>query len=99
MPLAGHYFLHAQHRSGKPFDPVERFHLGNGARLERVNWLGDVSDKGVSQAAGLMVNYVYDLANIEKNHEAFAGEGRVVASSSVTQLAKQKPATTVLEAA
>lgn len=99
MPLAGAYFLNAKHRSGKPFDPVERFHLGNGARLERVNWLGDTSPKGLKQAAGLMVNYIYDLSQIEKNHEAFAELDQVVASKEVKQLAKQKVAAAMLDVA
>ena len=53
--------------------PVARFHLGNGARLERLNWLADGSDNGITQSYGLMVNYLYDLDDIEKNHEAYAG--------------------------
>ena len=59
---------------------MARFHLGNGARLERLNWLGDTSPKGLREAHGLMVNYLYDLRFIEANHEAFANEGTVVAS-------------------
>ena len=98
MPLAGSYFLNAKHRSGKPFDPVERFHLGNGARLERVNWLGDTSPKGLHQAAGLMVNYIYDLDQIEQNHEAYAEDDQVVASKDVKQLAKQKLVAGLIEA-
>jgi malonyl-CoA decarboxylase len=62
---------------------VARFHLGNGARLERLNWLGDISEKGLREAAGLMVNYLYDLRFIEANHEAFANHGTVVASDDV----------------
>ncbi len=57
---------------------MARFHLGNGARLERLNWLGDTSPKGLREAHGLMVNYLYDLRFIEANHEAFANEGTVV---------------------
>jgi malonyl-CoA decarboxylase len=62
---------------------VARFHLGNGARLERLNFLGDVSAKGLKQAHGLMVNYLYALDEIEKNHEAFAEKGTVAASPMV----------------
>ena len=72
-------------RGGKPVDPVARFHLGNGARLERLNWLGDVSPKGLREAHGLMVNYLYDLRFIEANHEAFANDGTVVAAKAVLQ--------------
>jgi len=86
MAMAAHYFLAAKTPDGKPVDPVARFHLGNGARLERINWLGDVSDKGLSEAHGLMVNYLYDLKEIEKNHEAYANEGTVAASRGVRAL-------------
>jgi malonyl-CoA decarboxylase len=77
------YLLRARDGKGRPIDPVARFHLHNGARLERINWLGDVSDKGMSQGAGFMVNYLYDLFQIERNHEAFAREGRVIATRAV----------------
>ncbi len=85
---AAAYFLAAKTSSGKPVDAVARFHLGNGARLERINVDGDLSAKGVAQAAGLMVNYLYDLAQIETNHEAFANGGQIVASSAVKKLLK-----------
>ncbi|HZC12515.1 MAG TPA: malonyl-CoA decarboxylase [Thermoleophilaceae bacterium] len=83
LGLAAHYYLRAKGSGGKPVDPVARFHLGNGARLERLNWLGDTSEKGLREAAGLMVNYLYDLRFIEANHEAFANHGTVVASDAV----------------
>ncbi len=82
----GIYLLTAKHSSGKPRDPVARFHLNNGARLERVNWLGDVSPKGLREGAGFMVNYLYDLGDIEKNHEDFVHEGVVAASRQVRGL-------------
>ena len=66
LSAAATYLLTARTTEGKPIDPVARFHLGNGARLDRLNYLGDTSAKGLSQAHGLMVNYLYDLANIEK---------------------------------
>ncbi len=81
--LAAYYFLVARSTDNRPIDPVARFHLGNGARLERMNWLADRSEKGLRQAHGLMVNYRYDLADIEKNHEAYALDGTVAASRSV----------------
>lgn len=84
--LAAHYFLVARTAKGRLLDPVARFHLGNGARLEHINPMGDLSPKGLAQAAGLMVNYRYVLADIEKNHEAYAGKGEVVASSAVKKL-------------
>ncbi|HEU5016679.1 MAG TPA: malonyl-CoA decarboxylase [Pseudolabrys sp.] len=84
MRAAAWYFLRARNARGLPLDPVARFHLGNGARLERMNWLADTSDKAITQACGLMVNYLYDLDDIEKNHEAYA-EGRTVVASSAVQ--------------
>jgi malonyl-CoA decarboxylase len=87
-PLAAHYFLKARTAKGRLIDSVARFHLGNGARLERINWLGDLSPKGLRESAGIMVNYLYRLDDIEKNHEAYANEGEVVASSAVKKLLK-----------
>src|SRR4051812_14770173 len=87
-PLAAHYFLKARTSKGKLIDSVARFHLGNGARLERINWVGDLSAKGLRESAGIMVNYLYRLDDIEKNHEAYANEGEVVASNSVKKLLK-----------
>jgi malonyl-CoA decarboxylase len=85
--LAAAYFLHARTASGRVIDPVARFHLGNGARLERINPRGDRSPTGLRQSLGLMVNYLYDLDHIEANHEAFANRGAVAASSAVKKLA------------
>src|SRR6201991_2812447 len=87
-PLAAYYFLKARTPKGRLIDSVARFHLGNGARLERINWLGDLSPKGLRESAGVMVNYLYRLDDIEKNHEAYANEGEVVASSAVKRLLK-----------
>ncbi len=86
MRAAAWYFLRARTQRGLPLDAVARFHLGNGARLERINWLGDTSDRAMAQACGLMVNYLYDLDDIEKNHEAYAETRTVVASSAVQRL-------------
>jgi malonyl-CoA decarboxylase len=87
-PLAAHYFLKARTPKGRLIDSVARFHLGNGARLERIDWLGDLSPKGLRESAGIMVNYLYRLDDIEKNHEAYANDGEVVASSAVKKLLK-----------
>jgi malonyl-CoA decarboxylase len=87
-PLAAYYFLKARTPKGRLIDSVARFHLGNGARLERINWLGDLSPKGLRESAGVMVNYLYRLDDIEKNHEAYANDGEVVASSAVKKLLK-----------
>jgi malonyl-CoA decarboxylase len=87
-PLAAHYFLKARTPKGRLIDSVARFHLGNGARLERIDWLGDLSPKGLRESAGFMVNYLYRLDDIEKNHEAYANQGTVAASSAVKKLLK-----------
>jgi len=87
-PLAAYYFLKARTPKGRLIDSVARFHLGNGARLERINWLGDLSPKGLRESAGIMVNYLYRLDDIEKNHEAYANDGEVIASSAVKKLLK-----------
>ena len=84
MRAAAWYFLRARNKRGTPVDPVARFHLGNGARLERIDWMADESEKALAQGYGLMVNYLYDLGEIEKNHEAYA-EGRVVVASNAVQ--------------
>lgn len=86
IPLAAYYFLEAKDKRKRPVDAVARFHLGNGARLERLNFLGDVSPNGLKQSHGLMVNYLYDLKEIEKNHEGFAERGQVAASPEVRKL-------------
>jgi len=69
-----------------PVDSVARFHLGNGARLQRLNWIADTSERALEQSYGLMVNYLYDLDYIERNHEAFAQQRAIVASSAVSRL-------------
>jgi len=88
LRAAAWYFLHGRTRSGTPLDSVARFHLGNGARLERLNWLADTSERAMTQAHGLMVNYLYDLEDIEKNHEAYAQHRTVVAAPAVNKLAR-----------
>ena len=84
--LAAHYFLVAHNKNARSLDPVARFHLGNGARLERIHPMADTSLKGLAQSAGIMVNYRYTLADIEKNHEAYTATGEIVASSAVRRL-------------
>src|SRR3984893_2027708 len=88
LPHALRYFLEAKLTNGKPLDPVERFHLGNGAKLERINWLADRSDYGQRQSGGVMVNYLYDLAEVEDNYEAFVQRGIIVTGKPLQQLAK-----------
>jgi malonyl-CoA decarboxylase len=82
------WYLTREWREGHTLDPVARFHLGNGARLERINFAADASAKGESQSFGLMVNYVYDLADVERNHEEYVKRQHVAASGAVEKLAK-----------
>ena len=79
-------YLAREKRGGRPRDSVARFHLGNGARLERINWLGDPSAKGLAESFGLLVNYKYDAAMIERNHEVYTNNGEVIMSSTVKAL-------------
>jgi malonyl-CoA decarboxylase len=88
LRLCARYLLQARAPSGRALDPVAHFHLSNGARVERLNWLGDTSPKGLQQSAGIMVNYLYRLDHIEANHEAYRDEGRVVASSAARNLTR-----------
>ena len=85
---AATYFLSARRPQRAPVDPVARFHLGNGARLEQLDFLADLSEKGFAQSHGLMVNYQYELDEIEKNHEAFAESRTVVAANGIRKLAR-----------
>ncbi len=79
LRAAAWYYVRARNARGLPVDAVARFHLGNGARLERLDWLGDTSERALQQSYGLMVNYRYDLDYIEKNHEAYAQQHAIVA--------------------
>ena len=83
--LCADYLLNAKSRQ-KPLDAVARFHLGNGARLERVNWMADASKNGLQQSAGMMVNYVYDKDALARNHEAYEQRNEVIASPAVRKL-------------
>ncbi len=87
-PLAAYYFLKARTPKGRLINSVARFHLGNGARLERIDWLGDLSPKALRESAGIMVNYLYRLDDIEKNHEAYANRDEIAASNAVKKLLK-----------
>jgi malonyl-CoA decarboxylase len=85
MRLAATY-LTQRPRPGNRIDPVARFHLGNGARLERINWLGNPASRGIEESFGIMVNYLYDHDSIEANHEAFVRDGTIVRSPEVDAL-------------
>jgi malonyl-CoA decarboxylase len=71
---------------GNRIDPVAHFHLGNGARLERINWLGNTELPAIQESFGIMVNYLYDHDSIENNHEAFVRDGAIVRSPDVDAL-------------
>lgn len=86
MRLCATYLLNEK-RKQSALDPVAHFHLTNGARMERINWLADTSPKGLKQAAGLMVNYYYDLDAIDDNHEDYVTEGTIAASRTVRGMA------------
>lgn len=73
MQLCAHY-LYSAKRGELPLDPVARFHLRNGASIERINWDGDLSAKGIRQSAGIMVNYRYNLKRVEERHENFVND-------------------------
>jgi malonyl-CoA decarboxylase len=99
LPLAAYYFVEAKNSRGQPVDAVARFHLGNGARLERLNFLGDRSPNGMRQSHGLMVNYLYALGDIESNHEAFAEKGQVACASAIRKMVPARALTTEQSAA
>ncbi|MGE0559619.1 MAG: malonyl-CoA decarboxylase family protein, partial [Burkholderiales bacterium] len=84
--LVAEYLLEAKNARGRPVDPVARFHLGNGAGIEYVRWLGDISPKGLRNGAGFMVNYLYDLDNVVANHEAHVKHGTIFAAPRVRAL-------------
>ena len=86
MRLCARYLAREKRPNGAALDPVAHFHLSNGARMERLNWMGDRSARGLRQSAGMMINYRYDLARIDANHEAYRATGRRVLSSAVKSL-------------
>ena len=83
------YYLVLEKRGVRALDPVADFHLNNGARLEYIHWCGDVSERGIHRSAGIMVNYLYKLSDIERNHETYSASGKVVTSSSINTLLKE----------
>jgi malonyl-CoA decarboxylase len=85
--MCARYLVRAQ-RNHEPADPVARFHLANGAALERLNWMADPSPTGLQRSFGLMANYVYRPEDLERNHEVYARESRVIASRTIERLAR-----------
>jgi malonyl-CoA decarboxylase len=90
MRLCAFYLLNAK-QGTEPLDAVARFHLGNGAALERLNWMGDISETGMARSAGLMVNYVYWLNEVERNHERYFRDHAIAASPQVEKMARECP--------
>ena len=86
MEYVGKYFLSSERTDKMPNDPVARFHLGNGASLEQINYLGDLSSNGIKLSAGLMVNYLYDLDKVEKNHELYTSEKKINISKNAKKV-------------
>ena len=84
--LAAYYLLNAKGTDGRPYDPVARFHLGNGAMLHAVHSDADNSSNGLKQSSGVMVNYRYDLNKIPQNHESFLSENKIAVSPEVRAL-------------
>ena len=85
---AAYYLLHAKTKKGLPFDPVARFHLGNGAMIHAVHADADISANGREQSGGTMVNYLYDLNKVAQNHEQFATTQKITATANVMALAR-----------
>ncbi|MEA2115758.1 MAG: malonyl-CoA decarboxylase family protein [Thermodesulfobacteriota bacterium] len=81
-------FLEAK-RGQQAYDRVAHFHFSNGAQIERINWAGNLSLTSVRQSAGIMVNYLYALSRIEKNHELYTGQGKITASTAIRRLVRK----------
>lgn len=88
LQLCAQYLTRERRDDGRPHDAVARFHLRNGARLERINWAADGSPQGLAQSAGIMVNYLYEIDEVERNHEAYVNEGKITVSRRVESLAR-----------
>lgn len=88
MRMAARYLLTAKRSNGTARDPVAHFHLSNGARMERLNWLGDPSPNGLRQSSGMMINYLYKLSAIDDNHEAYSDGAQIASSSAMRALVR-----------
>jgi malonyl-CoA decarboxylase len=91
LRLCAYYLVNVKQEGGtaEPLDAVARFHLGNGAALERLNWMGDISETGMARSAGLMVNYMYRLSEVERNHERYFREHAIAVSAAVEKMARE----------
>jgi malonyl-CoA decarboxylase len=88
LRLCAHYLIEEKRSNGNARDPVAHFHLSNGARVERINWLADRSTKGMRDSAGLMVNYLYVLDKIDEHHEAYSSSGKVAHAQALRTLVR-----------
>ena len=88
MRLCARFLIKEKGLNKQALDPVAHFHLSNGAGMEKINWRGDLSPRGISNSAGIMINYLYDLSRFEDNHEAYTSTGKIKASSDLRGLLK-----------
>lgn len=89
LKLCAHYLLKVKNNSGGAYDPVAHFHLSNGASIKQLNWMADTSEKGISQSAGMMVNYLYELPKIDNNHENYMVNKVISHSKKVSSMLKE----------
>lgn len=87
--ITAHYLVEAKGKNRRPIDPVAKFHLGNGAIIHQINIDADLSEKGLLQSKGVMVNYLYDLSKISQNVELFSKEGEISANTTIKSLSRQ----------
>jgi malonyl-CoA decarboxylase len=87
--ITAHYLVEAKGKNRRPIDPVAKFHLGNGATIHQINIDADLSEKGLLQSKGVMVNYLYDLSKISQNVELFSKEGDISANTTIKALSRQ----------
>ena len=87
--ITAHYLVEVKGKNRRPIDPVAKFHLGNGAIIHQINIDADLSEKGLLQSKGVMVNYLYDLSKISQNVELFSKEGEISANTTIKSLSRQ----------
>ncbi|WP_395462630.1 malonyl-CoA decarboxylase [Wolbachia endosymbiont of Cantharis cryptica] len=90
LKLCTYYLLKVNNSNGNAYDPVAHFHLSNGASIKQLNWMADTSEKGISQSAGMMVNYLYELSKIDNNHENYMVNKVISCSKQVSSILKSK---------
>ena len=88
LSLCARYLL-VERDGERALDPVMNFHLTNGARVERINWMADMSDRGMMRSYGIMVNYYYDLSDIDSNHEQYISKTKIASTRDVKNLLRE----------